>query len=306
MKKITKTLSHLSLVLLLSFLSCKKNDSKPADTILEGKATLYVDETVLPIIEDEQAFFETEYKAKLQLVAKPEKEIVNALLKDSVKIAVLARPLSASELKAFQAKKVNPKTTPFATDAIALIRSKSSQDTLVSLQSIVNCVKGVTTPSIQGLVFDNANSSSVRELSQISGVAIGNQKNVFSLNNNEAVIKYVAEHPNMIGVIGMNWILQPPLDLQEHVDKLTVLSVKGLKGDAYYDPSQDNLAMNLYPLARQLYLVNCQGYSGLGMGFASFLAGERGQRIILKSGLVPVRFPSRKILIRNKITKDKN
>jgi phosphate transport system substrate-binding protein len=42
------------------------------------------------------------------------------------------------------------------------------------------------------------------------------------------------------------------------------------------------------------------------MGFASFLGGERGQRIILKSGLVPERVPSRKIMIRNKITKDKN
>jgi phosphate transport system substrate-binding protein len=35
------------------------------------------------------------------------------------------------------------------------------------------------------------------------------------------------------------------------------------------------------------------------MGFASFITGEIGQRIILKSGLAPVRVPGRKINIKN-------
>jgi hypothetical protein len=31
------------------------------------------------------------------------------------------------------------------------------------------------------------------------------------------------------------------------------------------------IAEGKYPLARDLYIVNCQGYSGLGMGFAHLL-----------------------------------
>jgi len=54
-------------------------------------------------------------------------------------------------------------------------------------------------------------------------------------------------------------------------------------------------------LARDLFIINCQGYSGLGMGFASFLAGEIGQRIILKSGMLPKDMPGRKILIKSRI-----
>jgi len=84
------------------------------------------------------------------------------------------------------------------------------------------------------------------------------------------------------------------------VDKVNVLSVKDTNATAYFSPTQDNLASGNYPLARHLYIINCQGYAGLGMGFTSFLAGDRGQRIILKSGLMPERLPSRKILIRNK------
>jgi phosphate transport system substrate-binding protein len=39
------------------------------------------------------------------------------------------------------------------------------------------------------------------------------------------------------------------------------------------------------------------------MGFASYLAGQKGQRIILKSGLVPKHFPTRQIAVRDKVEK---
>ncbi|WP_264520537.1 PstS family phosphate ABC transporter substrate-binding protein [Flavobacterium sp. N1994] len=306
MNKLTKTLIGFVLLTLLFVFSCQKKENDKQDTIIEGKATLYVDESILPIIEDEQAVFETEYKAKLHLVPQSENEIVNALLNDTAKIAILTRELSKQEINAFKAKKIFPKTTPFASDAVALIKSKTDKDTLVTLQDISKFLKGEAVSNIKGLVFDNANSSTVRCLSKVLGTSVINQKNVFSLKTNEEVIKYVSKNDGMVGVIGMNWIFQPPLDLQEFVDKVNVLAVKDKDKGGYFFPTQDNLAMGKYSLARHLYIVNCQGYSGLGMGFASFLGGERGQRIILKSGLVPERTPGRKIMIRNTITKDKN
>ena len=306
MNKLTKTLVGFALLTLLFVFSCQKKKNENTDTIIEGKATVYVDESILPIIEDEQAVFETEYKAKLHLVSKSENEIVNLLLNDTAKIAILTRQLSVRELKAFQAKKINPRITPFATDAVAFIKNKTANDSLVALQDVIDFLKGKVVPTIKGLVFDNANSSTVRYLSEVSGVTIANQKSIFSLKTNEDVIKYVADNNGMVGVIGMNWIFQPPLDLQETVNKVTVLGVKGVDKSEYIFPTQDNVAMGKYPLARDLYIINCQGYSGLGMGFGSFLTGERGQRIILKSGLVPERIPTRNIRIRSTITKDKN
>jgi phosphate transport system substrate-binding protein len=94
-------------------------------------------------------------------------------------------------------------------------------------------------------------------------------------------------------------------DMQAYVDKVNILSVKSPTGDNFYSPSQNNIAEGKYPLARDLYIINAQGYSGLGMGFASFVAGDIGQRIILKSGLLPVRIPGRKINIRNEISNEK-
>ncbi len=306
MNRVAKTITGFFLLALLFVFSCQKKGEGQLDSIIEGKATIYVDESILPIIEDEEAVFETQYNAKLHLVPKSENEVLNAMFNDTATIAVLTRDLTKEELKVFQSKKINPKITPFATDAVALIRSKSSNDTLIALQEVISFIKGTPSGNIKGLVFDNANSSTVRYMSDLAGVSVNNQKNIFSFKTNQEVIKYVAENEGMIGVIGINWIFQPPLDLQETVDKVNVLGVKGIDSAQFEFPTQDNLAQGKYPLARHLYIVNCQGYSGLGMGFASFLGGERGQRIILKSGLVPERVPTRKIVIRNKITKDKN
>ena len=306
MNKFTKTLVSFILLTLLFVFSCQQKNNKVQDTIIEGKATFYVDESILPIVEDEVAVFETEYNAKLHLVSKSESEVVNDLFNDTAKVAILTRTLSAKELKAFQSKKITPRITPFATDAIAFIKNKATNDTLIALQDVIDFVQGKAIPNIKGLVFDNANSSTARYISEVSGVSVNNQKNIFSFKTNEEVIKYVAKNIGMVGVIGMNWIFQPPLELQQDIDKVNVLGVKSRNDSEYFFPTQDNLAQGKYPLARRLYIINCQGYSGLGMGFASYLSGERGQRIILKSGLVPDRIPTRKIRIRNTITKDKN
>ena len=304
MNKTTKTITGFILLTLLFVLSCQKKTDKQ-DTIIEGKVSIYVDESILPIIEDEQSVFETVYKAKLKLVAQSENEIINSLVKDSAKIAVLTKTLNESEINAIKAKKIIPKITPLAKDAVAFIKNKASNDTLISISDIIDFIKGKDNTSIKGLVFDNANSSTVRLLSEKLGVSIGNQKYIFSLKNNQEVIKYVAENKNMVGVIGMNWILQPPIDMEEFIKKINVLSVKDKSTNDYYFPTQENLATDKYPLARHLYIINCQGYSGLGMGFASFIGGERGQRIILKSGLIPEQIPSRKIVTRNTINNDK-
>ncbi|MBM6499455.1 PstS family phosphate ABC transporter substrate-binding protein [Flavobacterium macrobrachii] len=295
MTKFLKTLSGLLLVLVLFVFACQ---DKNKETIIKGKASLFVDESIFPIVEDQQAVFETEYDAKLKLITKSENEIINSLMNDTVKIAVLPRKLSNDELKAFVAKKINPKMTHFATDAVVFIRNKKSNDTLIALDDVINFMKGNSVNGIKGLVFDNPNSSSVRLISELSGIKVTPQKNIYSFNTNSEVIKYVAENDGMIGVVGVNWLTQPPLDMQNNVDAVTVLSVKDKNKQDYIYPSQDNLAQGKYPLARDLYIINCQGYSGLGMGFASFLGGERGQRIVLKSGLLPVRMPSRKIVIR--------
>ena len=274
----------------------KKNTNK--ESILKGTATILVDETLTPIIEDQVAVFESKYDAKINIVSKSESEVIISLFKEKSGIAVLSRNLTIDENKIFEQKKITPKITKFATDAIALVSNKAYNDTLIDLQHVIEFMQGNQNSSIKGLVFDNPNSSTVRYMNDLAGIKEIPQKGVFSFKTNQEVIKFVAQNEGMIGVVGVNWLFQPMPDMQEYVQKINVLGVKSLSGGNYYMPTQNNLAEGKYPLARDLYIINAQGYTGLGMGFASFVAGDIGQRIILKSGLLPVRIPGRKIIIR--------
>lgn len=299
-----KSLLFSVLIVLLVAQCYHKDSAAQEETILKGKMTIMSDETLTPIIEDQIAVFENQYEAKLTLVSKSEAETINALLKDSVQVAILSRQLTAAEMKVFDDKKVIPKTTIFAVDAITFIRNAKNQDTLVALNDVLEILRGKSVAGIKGLVFDDPNSSTARYLSELAGIKTLPQQGIFSFGTNDAAIKYVAENDGMIGIVGLNWISQPAPDVLEYTKNVSILSVKGLKDSNYYAPTQNNIAEGKYPLARDLFVVNCQGFQGLGMGFASFIAGERGQRIILKSGLLPIRIPGRKIIIRKEIEKE--
>ena len=292
-------------ILFLFIAACNKSNTTNQETILKGKATLLVDETIKPIMEDQIEIFENRYEARIKLDARSENEVIQSLVKDTSSIAVLARKLNDDEMKVFASRKIIPKTTPIAIDAIALITNINSKDSLVALDDVLSFMKGKTDGKIKGLVFDNPNSSTVRYMNSLAGLPSIPQKGVFSFATNNEVIKFVSENEGMIGVVGLNWLSQPTPEMQHYVDKVNLLSVKGLKDSNYYTPDQNNIAEGKYALARELYIVNCQGFSGLGMGFASFVAGDIGQRIILKSGLLPYKIPPRKLNIRKQISNDK-
>lgn len=300
MKKYIKYLLVVSLILGALFFSCKKKDfNEPkSDTIIEGKTTILVDETLLPIIEDQLAVFESVYSAKITLIPQSEKESVLSLTNSKADIIVLSRPLSKDEEVFFKNKKITPKTTPFAIDAITFIKNKKSNDTLIAIEDVIGFMKGDKI-KIKGLVFDNPNSSTTRYLCELAGIQTLPKEGVFSFKSNEEVIKYISENEGMVGIVGLNWMNQPKPEMKQSIDKVVIMSVKDAKSNDYVYPSQENVANRKYPLARVLHIINCQGYAGLGMGFASFIAGEKGQRIILKSGLAPMIEPSRKIRIKN-------
>lgn len=306
MKKFNKIPYIAFLLLFVSAVvfSCK-DEKADKETILKGSASILVDESFKPILEDQIAVFESRYDAKITLIAKSEKEVVQAFLNDTSGIAVLSRDLNENEIKNFKLKKIFPRVTKIGKDAIAFIANQNTKDTLIALQDVVSFMQGKSVTNIKGLVFDNPNSSTVRYITDLAGIKDLPETGVFSFKTNEDVIKFVSENDGMVGVVGINWLYQPTPTGKKYVSQIKALSVKGLKSDVYVSPTQNNIAEEIYPLARDLYIINCQGSSGLGMGFSSFVAGDIGQRIILKSGLYPIRTPGRKIIFINKASKDK-
>ena len=65
-----------------------------------------------------------------------------------------------------------------------------------------------------------------------------------------------------------------------------------------FKPYQAYMVDKVYPLTRDIYIVNAEPRNGLVTGFSAFVASDKGQRIILKSGVLPAIAPTRVVNIR--------
>ena len=102
-------------------------------------------------------------------------------------------------------------------------------------------------------------------------------------------------------MIGVNWISDK--DDTTHLSFLKSFKVMELESNVkgeFFKPFQAYIAQKIYPMYREVYILSKEAYTGLGTGLTSFIASERGQRIVLKFGLVPATMPIRLVeLIKN-------
>lgn len=267
------------------------------ETYSSGEVNVFVEESVVPIFEDIAMVYTSEYpKAKLNTVASSENRIVNLLAQDSIRLAILPRKLTKKEIDFFK-DRVNPKQTAFAKDAIVFIANKSFQDTLVKYEDILGYIKNPKNSKYQ-FVFENANSTLVNQLMRDADVKEIPEQ-VYFRDNAEKVLELVTRHKNLIGVVGLNWLVQPNDTITELMNEVRSLAVYNAKENGYFKANQSTIADGTYPLVREIYIIDLQGKSGLGTGFASFAAGDKGQRVVLKSGLLPVKIPTREINIKD-------
>lgn len=285
------------------FAGCKQK-VKTVDGV--DRSTIFVvDESFKPIVDQELYVFGALYKdghPKIRYAS--ENEAVNLLFADSTRVLLLSREMTPEETKVLKEKTISPIVNRFAIDAVTLIVNQASNDTTIKLSDIKKMLNGEAKTD-KDIVFDNPNSGLVRYLKELSGSKDLKQKNIYSLKSNKEVIKYVSKHPNAIGITGFSWLNDPEKDYADAVSKVKIVSVMDDVGKnsskQYYLPSQETLALKQYPLTRNLYILNFTGKLGLGMEFAAFIAGDKGQRIILKSGLLPDSIPGREINIVSKI-----
>lgn len=294
MKQIIWSVLGLSLLI-----SCKKESKDGVAEVKEaydrGTTEMYVESSVYPIVEDINQVFKTYYNnADIKLKMLSQNEILNSVYKDSGRLAVMPKSFTAKELEAFKGRVV-PKITPIAKDAVLFITQKNATDTLINYKEVINIFKG-TKKSDKIFVFHDANSNIVDQIKTDARVS-ELSRNVYYVKTVEEIVSYINKNKNAVGVVGINWMLQPDEKIKEGIKQLRSMLVYNDSLKNYYSPSQSTIADNTYPLIRTINIIDVQGKTGLGTGFASFAASDKGQRIVLKSGLMPVTLPKREINI---------
>ena len=267
------------------------------------------DESLRPLVETEIETFEGIYtQADIECTYLSESDAVNDVMTDSARLAVVTRKFTEDEKKYFtEQMKFNPSQIDIATSAIALIVNRQNPDTLISLDEIKAMLQGkistwdqlgnVSKAGIE-IVFDSPNSGMIRHLKDSIADIDKLPSNCFAAKNNEAVIDIVSKNVNAIGFIGVEWISDKDDSLSNSfLEKIKVAGVSVAKDSAHYQPYQAYIALKQYPLTRKITIVCREARAGLGNGFIAFVASERGQRIVLKMGLVPATMPLRIVKI---------
>lgn len=307
MNRYTGTLL-ITLCAILLIVACRQRDKDGniLDTPTSGTINIAVDESLRPLFDAEISTFEALYRrANLNEFYYPEAEAVDALMNDSVRLAVVTRKFTKEEKEYFKKIKITPTELDVAISAVALIVHRDNSDTLISMDQLQALLRGkidswddLGSKNNAGIeiVFDNPNSGLIRHLKDSVAKVDKLPGNTFAVENNEAVINHVSQNRNALGLIGLEWISdKDDSTSNSFLERIRVMAVAG--DSTHFKPYQAYLALKYYPLARRITILSREARSGLGNGFMAFVASERGQRIVLKAGLVPVTMPLRVVQV---------
>ena len=300
----------------LLFHSCDRRKITRTDTETSGFAIIASDECFAPIIKEElDVFTGLNPEATINPIYVGEKEAFDLLLTDSIRLLIAARDLTENEKRVVEDKKLFVRTQKMARDGIALIINKNNPDSMINTGTLKKIMTGdITRWGELGstkntdlreikVVFDHPNSSTLRFIHEFVSQGETLSPNLRALNSNPEVIEYVTKTPNALGIIGVNWISNPNDSNKLSFDKSIRVMAVGTENEVgdnnTYKPYPAYLNNGNYPLTRDVFIILTDLRGTLPAGFVKFVAGNAGQRIVLKAGLVPATRPTREIYLKN-------
>jgi phosphate transport system substrate-binding protein len=295
------------------FYSCKMTPKKYiSQTPTSGHVKIAFDENYQLLADAQLYTFLSLYKdAQIDPIFASEDSILKLFLQDSVRVIYTSRKLTENEVAYLKSKSFIPRTTKIAYDALALVVNKLNKDSLIRYNTVKDIFTGKTSSWKQinpksnlgdiKIVFDNLGSSNVRFIMNKFGISGSLPSYCYTASKNSEVINYVQNNPNAIGIISVNWVSDPSDSISHaFLKKVKVVSLTSefdSDGNDFYSPHPAYIANKYYPFTRDVYAINREIFSGLGSGFTSFVAGDIGQRIVLRMGMVPAAMPVRLVEI---------
>ena len=294
--------------LLLVGNACHTPDPTRDDTPTAGRIMIMADADCKPVVEKELLVFRDFYpKANIHVRYLPEAELLKAMLNDSVRCAITAVEPGGEQLAYFRQRSISAPVVPVYRSGIAVVVNRNSPVERLHLGQVARLLGGTggvqattdieNTTHLDSLtaLFAGAGSGVARQLMDSLGIA---KLRAQALPDVPTVIAQVALNNRVIAFLPFEAIsdMDDPA-MRALRDQVRLLPIARTAAEAPIPLNQSTIADAGYPLTRTVNMVLTEGKSGLGTGFVSFVANLKGQRIILKLGLAPVRVPARNIQI---------
>ena len=246
-----------------------------------------------------------------------EQEAVQKLMRLETWLAFTTRRLTEKEEQNLKDRRYLPRTYALAYDGLAIITNNANPDTCITVRDFRRILQGelvkwsdIYPQSKMGeidVVFDNPLSSTVRWcVDSILGGKEIKAPNIGAVKTSKAVIDYVEQHPNAMGIIGSNWLNDSRdttnVTFKKNIQVMKVSRMDSATAANSWRPYQYYLYNGNYPLVRTIYALLNEPRTGLPSNFAHFCRLPKGQTIILQSGLLPIQaaMNHREVIVNNK------
>lgn len=311
-----------SIFLALTMTSCDKKADASANV-----GTMVCIKSFENIMRQEIIVYENVYrKAIIGCQYVTENEALQRLMSGDTRLAVLSRDLTESEVNRLKSRdsNLNVRSMQIAVDALALIVNPDNPVDKLTMKEVARILKGEvkTWSQIQPgapdipikVVVDDPQSSVVNYMREkvLEGGKF-DPKNVVTADSVSGVFNRVKDSKGCIGVIGVSWLgsdlgkidvdtLMHTINSNDPIDGFAIndrIAKSGVKTlglitensvalSPFY-PTAENIYSGDYPLTRPIYMVTTAIPAGTLGKFYSFVTGVDGQKIIMKSGIMPAR-----------------
>ena len=286
------------------FSACE-NKPNPAKEEAYQKAaqTFVADESFFPILDEELFYFNSQRLDTIGVDYMNEQDAVKRLMKLDTWLAFATRRFTAKEEQSLRDRQYLPRAIPIAYDGLAIIVNNANPDSCITVKDFARILRGEATQwgdiysksqlGTIDVVFDNPLSSTVRWcVDSILGGKEFTNPHIGAVQTSAAVIDYVEKHKNALGIIGSNWLNDKRdttnVTFKKNITVMGISKMDSAKSYNSYQPYQYYLYNGNYPLIRTIYaLLNDPRPNGMPTAFAHFCQLPRGQKIILRAGLLP-------------------
>ena len=295
----------VGLTLILGLFPGCGNKPNPAleEAYQKAASVLASDESFYPIIDEELYYFTTQTLDSITPLYINEQDAVKKLMKIETFLAFTTRDFTEKERQSLKDRKYLPRAIPIAYDGLAIIVNNANPDSCITIKDFRRILKGEVTQWNEiyphnklgdiDVVFDNPLSSTVRWCvdSILGGQQFSTGKNIGAVKTSAAVIDYVEKHVNSLGIIGSNWLNDKRdttnVTFKKNISVMGVSKMDSAKSYNSWKPYQYYLYNGNYPLRRTIYALLNDTRNGVPSGFAHFVQLPKGQKIILRAGLLP-------------------
>lgn len=291
-----------------------------------GTAAVFCDDGFRNILDEEIQAFEFSYKdATILPFYMSEQACIDSMLQDKVQSIIITRDFTKEERAHMKSQyKRIVRSQCIAVDAVAMIVNKDNPVSALSMEDIKKILTGQITrwDQLAGndttaikVVFDAEGSSTVsymRDKFLPEGKKITDFIRPYAQKNNAAVFDVVKKDPDALGIISVSWLgndlslaKNVPMDqrMEDYANEndsintdlttdVNIIKVSNPTEEndfspVSYKPYQLYINSGEYPLFRKVWMVSTASNSTVLHSFYTFVTGFVGQKIIIKSGIMP-------------------